>query len=150
MFGRELVVVDAIDKGAVDILFPRSRDDHLPGATGDMRAGLGLGGEQAGALQDDVDAQCAPRQLGRITLGEHPDPVTLDHKVATFDGNFVRELPVRRVVLGQMRVRFGIAQIVHGDDLDLARAIGLVQRAQHIAADAAVAVDGNLDGHWNS
>jgi hypothetical protein len=54
---------------------------------------------------------------------------------------------MRGVVLGQMRIGFGIAQIIHGNDLDFAGALGLVQRAQHIAADAAIAINGNFDRH---
>ena len=51
------------------------------------------------------------------------------------------------VVAGQVCVGFGVAEIVERDDLDLLLAIGLVQRAQDVAADAAVTIDSDFDGH---
>jgi hypothetical protein len=44
-------------------------------------------------------------------------------------------------------VGLGVAEVVDGDDLDLVRAARLVERAQDVAADAAVAVDRHLDRH---
>src|SRR6185437_1297642 len=54
---------------------------------------------------------------------------------------------VHRVVLRQMRVGLGVAQVVEGDDLHLAGAPAFVDCAQDVAADAAVPVDSDLDGH---
>ena len=91
---------------------------------------------------------CAPHgQLGRVALGEHLDAVALDHQVAAVDADLVREPAVRGVVAGQMGVGLGVAEVVDRHDLDFVRAIGFVERAQDVAADAAVAVDRDLDGH---
>ena len=57
------------------------------------------------------------------------------------------ELAMHGVVARQVRIGFGAAQIVHRDDLDVLVAPGFVQGTQDIAADAAVAVDGDADGH---
>ena len=60
----QLVVVDAVDDGEVGAVGGR-RDQHALGAGGQMRRRLVLRGEDAGALEGDVDAQLLPRQLGR-------------------------------------------------------------------------------------
>ena len=52
-----------------------------------------------------------------------------------------------RVVLGQMCIRRRIAQIIDRHDLDLAVALRLIQRTQHVATDATIAIDGDLDRH---
>ena len=58
----QLVVVDAIDDGEVGAI-GGGRDDDALGAGGQMRRGLVLRGEDAGAFERDVDAQILPRQL---------------------------------------------------------------------------------------
>ena len=78
----------------------------------EVRAGLRLGGEQASALENDLGAELAPRQLGRIALGEHADAVAIDdHRVAV-DAHFARKLAVRRVVTREVRIGLRIAQII--------------------------------------
>ena len=54
---------------------------------------------------------------------------------------------MRRVVAGQVRIRFRIAEIVDRNDRQLVASIAFVQRAQYHAADAAIAVDSDFDGH---
>ena len=51
------------------------------------------------------------------------------------------------VVLGQVRVGLGVAEVVDRDDLDLLSATGFVQRTQNVAANATVTVDGDLNCH---
>jgi len=51
------------------------------------------------------------------------------------------------VVLGQVSVGFRIAQIVDGDDLDIGDAVVFVNRAQHVAANSAIAIDGDFYRH---
>jgi hypothetical protein len=80
-------------------------------------------------------------------LREHADLVAIDDHRIALDAYLSRELAVHRVVARQVRIGLGITQIVDRDDLDLAGALGVVQRAQDIAADAAVAIDSNLDWH---
>src|SRR5699024_8565610 len=52
-----------------------------------------------------------------------------------------REPAMYRVVTSQVRVGRGIAEIVDRDNLDLRRSAGLVNGAQDVASDAAIAVD---------
>ncbi len=113
-----------------------------------MALGLVTIGEQAGALEHDIDTELAPGQLGRIALGADADAVAIDHQRIAVDLDRAGEVAVGGVVAGQMGVGLGIAEIVDGDDLDLAIAPFLVQRAQHVAPDAAVTVDRCLDGHY--
>src|SRR4051794_38381765 len=70
--GVVLLVVHAHDHGEVLVL-RRGGDEHLLGAAVDVRAGLRGVGEQAGRLDDDVCAEVAPRQLGRVPLLERLD-----------------------------------------------------------------------------
>ncbi len=115
-----------------------------------MRAGLLLRREETGALEHDVDAEGFPRQLRGIALGADLDLVAVDDERIAFDLDREFERAVRGVVARQMRVRFRVAEIVHGDDLDLAAALALVERAQDVAADPAIAIDCDFDGHGES
>ena len=72
-----VLVVDAHHDGDVLVL-GRRRDDDLLGAAVDVRPGLGRVGEQAGRLDDDVDAEVAPRQRRRVALGEDPHGLAVD------------------------------------------------------------------------
>ena len=62
MIPGQRVVVDAEDDGGVGAVGGRG-DQHALGAGGEMRGGLVLRGEDAGALQRDVDAEILPGQL---------------------------------------------------------------------------------------
>ena len=106
--------------------------------------GLCLAGEEPGALEDDVDAEIAPRQLRRIALGEHPDAVAVDDHRVPVDDHLARKPAVHRVVAGEVRVRLGIAEVIERHDLHLGRALALVERTQNIAPDAAVPVDAHF------
>src|SRR5690606_691221 len=110
--------------------------------------GLGLAGEQTGAFEHAIDAKFAPGEFGRIALGKHADAIAVDDHMLTVDADRPREFAVGGVVAGEVRVGFGIAQVVDGDDLDLLGALRLVQGAQDVTADAAVAVDTYFDGHF--
>ena len=55
-------VVDAVDDGGIGAI-RRRRHQHALGAGGQMRRGLGLGAENAGAFQCDVDAKFLPGKL---------------------------------------------------------------------------------------
>ncbi|MCY1536942.1 hypothetical protein D9M68_724180 [compost metagenome] len=145
--GLQHAVVHAVHDGGVDVLAAGSRDDDLLGAALDVRAGLFLGREEARALQDHVDLQLAPGQLGRVAVGQHADLVAVDdHEVAVdFDG--ARELAMGRVVARQVRVGLGIAQVVDGDDFDIVLLATFVVGTQDVAADATVTIDGDANGH---
>src|SRR5450830_174476 len=83
---------------------------------------------------------------GTVTV-EGDNMIAIDDHVVAFDGDRARELAVRGVVAGQVGVRFGIAQVVDGNDLDILFLAAFVESAQYITADAAVAIDCNFDRH---
>ena len=70
--GLQHVVVHAVDDGGVDVLAAGRRNDHFLRAAVQVRAGLVLAGEQAGAFQHHVDAEVLPRQLGGVALRAAP------------------------------------------------------------------------------
>jgi len=142
----EDIVVDAIDHRR-QVLAGRRRDQHLARAGTQMRRGFFLAGEEAGAFHHHVDPQLAPGQLARIALGQHPDAVAVDDHRIALDADLGVELAVRGVVARQVGIGVRVAQIIDRDNPDFAGTTGFVERAQHVAADAAIAIDGNLDGH---
>src|SRR5207245_628407 len=133
--------------GCIHVLAAGRRDDVLLRAALEVCGGLRLAGEQAGAFEHKLHAQLAPRQLRRITLGKHADALAIDdHRVAV-DPHFARKSAVHGVIAREMRVGLGIAEIVERHDLQLSRALALVQCAQHVAPDPTVTVDADLDCH---
>jgi hypothetical protein len=44
-------------------------------------------------------------------------------------------------------IGLGVTEIVDGHDLDLVRALALVERAQDVATDTTITIDCNFDGH---
>ena len=150
--GDDVVVVGVVDVVEVDAerdggvrLGGRRGDDHLLGARVEVLGGVLALGEEARRLDHDLGAEIAPRQRRRILLGEHLDlaPVDRERAVAHLDG--ARERPVDRVVLEQVRERPRVGDVVDRDDLDVR--VGLLRGAEHVAADAAEAVDPDPYGH---
>src|SRR6266508_2707874 len=127
-----------------DIAFARRADDDLVGAGLQMQLGfLGLG-EQAGRLDDDLDAEPGPRQIGRVFLGQHHDLIAIRHEAALARQDLARELPVRAVILEQVGHGRDVADVVDRDDIDrpvVALADGLVD----LPADPPETVDPDLD-----
>ena len=140
-------MIDAVDDRRIDVLLARRGDHDALRAAAQVRAGLGLAREQPGAFEHEVDAQLAPRQLRRVALGQHLDAIAVDDQRIAFHLHLAGELAVHAVVARQVRVGLRVAQVVERDDLDFLLAVRLVQRAQDIATDAAVAIDSDFDGH---
>ncbi len=73
----EVAVVDAHHEGVVGAV-TRSRDDHERCAALEVSSsGVALG-EDAGGLDDHVDTEVAPGQVGRIALAEDLEHVATD------------------------------------------------------------------------
>ncbi len=151
VLGAQLVVIDAVDHGQIGAV-GRGRDQHPLGTGTKMTRGLLLGGEDAGAFHDDVDAQGTPGQLRKIALGQHLDRrQTLagggaDLKRVAFQLRFARKAAVHAIVAEQMRVGGRRREVVDRNHLDVCSAL-LGQCPQDVAADPAEAVDGDLGGH---
>ncbi len=139
------VVVDAVDDGGVGAVGGR-RDQHALGTGGQMRGGLVLGGEDAGAFQRDVDAERLPRQLGGIALGRDLDLAATEVDRVAVDGHGAGEAAVHGIEAQQVRIGLDRAEVVDADNLDVLAA-GLGDGAQHIAADTPKPVDRDADCH---
>src|SRR5207302_8729187 len=104
----------------------------------------------ARALHHQIHAELLPRQLRGIALGDDLDAIVVDHQAVAVDFHGAGKLAVRGVVLQQVRVGGGVAQVVDGDELQPVLPAALVVGAQHHAADATESVDGNLDRHFST
>ena len=51
------------------------------------------------------------------------------------------------VKLGEVVIGCGAAAVVYRDDIELFFQVIVVNRAEYLASDAAIAVDGNLNAH---
>ena len=102
-------------------------------------------GEDAGRLEDDVDAEGAPGQGRRITLLEDLDLAPVDDQRVLGVVDRARVRSVGRVVLEQERVELRVDQVVDGDHLDLGGALD--ERLERLATDPAEAVDPDPNGH---
>ena len=145
VLGGQLVVVDAVDHGEVRA-GGRGRDQDPLGAALEVGGGLFLAGEDAGALQHDVDPEVAPGQLGRVAFGQDLDllAVDADGVFRRFDG--AGEGAVHRIVLQQMAVGLGRAEVVDRHELYIV-APRLHGRAEHQASNPPEAVDAYPDRH---
>jgi hypothetical protein len=123
----------------------RGRDDDLGRARVEVLGGVGALGEEAGGLDDDVGAQVAPRQVGRVALGEHLEQLAVDQDAVIGDLDRPGVRAQDRVVLQQVRERLRVGQVVDGDPLDVG-VLGL-GGTEEVAADAAEAVDPDAYGH---
>ena len=139
----------AQDAGQVRIV-GRSADDDFLGARFDVTvvAGFAVGGpltENAGAFQNDVDAQVAPRQLGRVAFGHRLDLLAVDGQIFVVVADFAGETAVDAVVLQQGRQRFVVGQVVDAHDLKL---FGLRHQAtKNEPTDSTKTIDTNTNCH---
>src|SRR5690606_37210942 len=142
-----LVVVDAHDDGQV-LALGRGGDDDLLGAGLEVLLGvLGLG-EEAGGLDDDVHAEVAPGQLGRVALGERLHGDAADRDGVLVDLDLAGQGAQHRVVLEQVGQGRLVGEVVDGHDLDVAARGGL-DRPPEVAADSSESVHAYTDGHGN-
>src|SRR5215211_6795500 len=136
------LVVDPHHDGDVLVL-GRGRDDDLPGPALEVQGGVVALGEAAGGLDDHVDAEVAPGQLGRVLLGAGQDPLAADGDRLVVVAQLAVEAAEGRVVLEQVGQGPVVGEVVDGDDLDVLALGG----PEVVAADAAEAVDPDADGH---
>ena len=77
-------------------------------------------GEDAGGLDDDVDAEIAPRELLRVALGEDLDGVAVDVDAARPTAlTSLGSCPMDGVVLQEVGDGVDRAEVVDGDDVDV-------------------------------
>ena len=86
----------------------------------------------------------SPGQLGGVALGVDLDLLAVDGDEVVAGGDLVLQVAQDRVVLEQVSQRCRAGQVVDGDKFDF----GIAKRgAQNVAANAAEAVDANLNCH---
>ena len=107
------------------------------------------GSKESGRLQDDIDSELTPRQLGWITLRQHPNAVAIHDHVIAIDLHCPWETAVGRIVAGEVGVGVGVPKVVDRYDVDVAAPVILIEGSQHVPPDTTVAVDSNLDCHCN-
>lgn len=144
LVGAVLVGIDADDVGG-DVTLAGGGDEHLLGAGLDVLARAVAVDEHTGALDDEVDAELAPRQVGRVAVGDD-----LDHLAVDGDGVVAHGLDVgvedaeRGVVLEEVRRLLHASGVVDGDDVEGRAVAAPVPAPQEVAPDAAEPVDRHL------
>src|SRR5262245_27499860 len=98
-------------------------------------------GKQAGAFEDDGDAERFPRELAGIAFAEYGDVRAVDKQCLAIGAHGALERSVNRIVSQQVRERFGIGDVVDSDEFQVA-----VVRGQSRAVDVTVDWDGAVDG----
>ena len=141
------IIVHTVNNGGIDVCFAGSGNQHFFRTAFQMHVGFGFAGKRACTFHHQIDPQIFPRQLGRVAGGEERDFVAVDDEVGCVVGNVCVKAAVYGVELGQVRVGFEAAAGIDGHDFQLVLKIVVIDGAQHLAADASVAVDGNFDAH---
>ena len=127
-----------------DVYKRQGEDDDL-GAGIQMRLSGFLGEELAGALEDVVNAELAPGELGGVAAVEELDVLAVDDEVAVDYLDAAVELTVDGVVLGGVsELLGGLIGGVDGDYLDVVTHDAC---AENQAADTSEAIDANFDAH---
>ncbi len=109
-----------------------------------MRLGLGSIGEVACGFDHDLRANVGPGQLGGVALGPDLDLLAVDGDEVVAVSNLILQVAENRVVLEQMGQNRRTGQVVNCNKINL----WMPERgAQNVAANAAEAVDTNLDCH---
>ncbi len=138
MLRRVIVtVVDAEHEGHVGV-GGGGRDDHLLRACVEMLLRRRPVGEEAGRLDDDVDAEIGPRKRCRVALGQALHFVARDLQRATGHLHVFAEAPEHRIVAQQMRHRLDVAEVVERHDLEISTSLEC--RPEEVAADPAESI----------
>jgi hypothetical protein len=111
-------VVYLVDKGGVRAL-SGSADDDLLGAAIEVLGRVVAAGEDAGGLDDDVRADVAPGDLGRIALGEGLYLAVADAQYVAVKLDVLGPDPVHRITLEQERQPIHRREVVRRHDLDV-------------------------------
>ena len=120
--GVVVLVVDLVHERGIDAL-ARGGDDDLLRPALDVGGGPVAAGEDARGLDDDVGADVAPGDLGRIPLGEGLDLVVADVQHVAVVGDVLGPDAVRRVVLEKVCQAVERHQVVRRHHLDVPRSI---------------------------
>src|SRR5690606_5048650 len=114
-------VVHAVDNRRHFDAAARPAEDDVFRAGVDVLVRVGILGEDAGALEHQLDVHVVPRELRRVALAQVGNRLPVDHQlaVAGFDLPAIR--PVDRVVLQQIGDVLQFGNVIHGDQLKAGR-----------------------------
>ena len=131
-----------------------SRDDDLLGASLDVSHALLLAGVEAGALQNDIDIQLAPRSILSILDSVDLDLLAIDNDgiLGSLDGVLVltdlaAEGALSGIVLQQVSQHLGAGQVVDSDDLVT---LSIKHLTESQTANTTKTIDSNSNSHVNS
>src|ERR1700733_7144864 len=100
--------------------------------------------EQSGRFDDDLHAEPAPRQLGRVAFCQHLHRLAIDEDGAVLDFDLVAELAVDGIVFEELGEGGRVGDVVDGDDLEVLLGQG---RAQEHPAYPAESVNPDFYRH---
>lgn len=124
----------------------RGRDQDLLGPGLQVLAGALRGDEDTGALDDEVDVLGAPGKLRRVARRDDLDRLAVDRDGRVVDDAHVGvEGAERGVVLEQVRGLLDASGVVDDGDVEERVGAAALDAAEEVAADAAEAVDGDVD-----
>ncbi|MNE31732.1 hypothetical protein D3C80_1253130 [compost metagenome] len=144
----QAVLVDSVDDGGIDVrLAAHGLGEQHPRRAGSEEAlGVLAMGVLAGALQHQVHAQGGPVDAFRLGMAQHLHAIAIDMQAIAVHPHFAGKSAVGGVEAGQVFDAGLVGQVVQRDDLEARPVTALVERTQHAAADAAVAVEGDFEG----
>jgi len=143
VFRFELQVVDTHHDGGVHLIFGRSGEDHLVGASSEVFGGLFLAGKDAGGFHHDFHAEVFPGQDFRVFFGKDADFAAVDDDAVVGVGNFAVEDLVDAVILKEVGQGLGVREVVDGHHVDIRMVFD--DGAQDEASDASKAVNRYID-----
>src|SRR5690625_7970732 len=97
----------------------------------------------------DIDIELVPGQFGRITLGKQADMIAIYDQMLVILGQRYRRIKatMHGVKLSQMAGNLILTGCVDSKDLEVMRFVLLVESPQRHAANAAIAINRNTNGH---
>ena len=144
------LLVDRVDDG-LQVVAGRSRDNDLLSASSDVSHALLFAGVEAGALQNNVNADLAPRAILSVLNGVDLDLLAIDDDgiLSSFDGVLVltdlaQERALSGVVLEQVSQHLGAGQVIDGNNFV---ALSLKHLTESQTADTAKTIDSNFNSH---
>ncbi len=146
MILRQLVMVDAVNDGQVDIGAGGGNENLFRACLQMLGGGVALG-EDACAFEGDIDTEVAPGQVGRVAFRGH-----LDRTAAEVDGVAVNRYSagiaaMHAVILQKMGVGFDRTQVIDADNFDV-RTARFINRPQDISSNPSKSVNCYTNSHF--
>ena len=125
--------------------------DRATGTGREMSRCVVSGGERAGRLDDQVDTELCPGQIGGVALCEHRHLAAIEVEYPIVHVDVPAHLAVHGVIPEEVGERLDVAEIVHRNDFERgvegAGALAFDEGTNEVATDAAETVDGDTCRH---